>query len=293
MKITEFANKNGVTAKMLRHYDEIGLFSPKSIDKENHYRLYSIDQCTELQWILTLKNLDFSLHEIKEILSGPVDSAKLVMALSKKQIDIMETLKTTLTKSYQIKHLMNIVEKEGFSMNKTINLSQTMTTEIKNQIPTLDQILEHAKELLSAVAEGTEYGFLKIDLRQFTAINQNDGYDVGDRVIVALYQTLKEVANTLNLKHSIARAGGDEFVIYAEGSKETLKQLAYAIKEHINQLDYTAIGCHKPIDVYLGGVTNANQKENHLKDQIDETENFIKAAHKEIQEGGLGICINK
>ena len=61
LKISEFAELNNVTAKMLRHYDEIGLLKPSAIDSETGYRSYESEQSHLLHWIIILKNLDFSL----------------------------------------------------------------------------------------------------------------------------------------------------------------------------------------------------------------------------------------
>jgi DNA-binding transcriptional MerR regulator len=67
LKISEFAEVNNITTKMLRHYDEIGLLKPAAI--ETCYRFYEPDQSHLLNWIMILKNLDFSLTEIKELLT--------------------------------------------------------------------------------------------------------------------------------------------------------------------------------------------------------------------------------
>ena len=60
MKISEFAQKNQVSTKLLRHYDEIGLLKPAAVDPENGYRCYGEEQSHLLNWILVLKNLGFT-----------------------------------------------------------------------------------------------------------------------------------------------------------------------------------------------------------------------------------------
>lgn len=63
----EFAKLCGVKKQTLFHYDEIGLFSPALI-KENGYRYYSYRQLYTFTMILTLKNLDMPLKDIKTYL---------------------------------------------------------------------------------------------------------------------------------------------------------------------------------------------------------------------------------
>lgn len=55
MRISDFAAKHGVSAKMLRHYDEIGLLKPKAVDPINGYRVYEPDQDQVMKWIIILK----------------------------------------------------------------------------------------------------------------------------------------------------------------------------------------------------------------------------------------------
>ena len=49
----------------LLFYDKIGLFAP-AVRKENGYRYYSANQLNELDAILTLRDLGFSIQEIKQ-----------------------------------------------------------------------------------------------------------------------------------------------------------------------------------------------------------------------------------
>ena len=44
LKIGEFSKLSRVSVRMLRHYDEIGLLPPASIDSATGYRYYSEDQ---------------------------------------------------------------------------------------------------------------------------------------------------------------------------------------------------------------------------------------------------------
>ncbi len=67
----EFARRAGVSVRTLRFYDHQGLLSPSHYSKSG-YRLYSDDDLAELQQILALKFLGFTLGEIKRFMkSGP------------------------------------------------------------------------------------------------------------------------------------------------------------------------------------------------------------------------------
>ena len=89
MKIGAFAKMNHVTAKMLRYYDRIGLLQPSRVDEQTGYRVYDAAQSAVQNWILLLKNLDFSLLKLRRMLSGPVDSAEIIRQLVQKRIDFI------------------------------------------------------------------------------------------------------------------------------------------------------------------------------------------------------------
>jgi len=48
-KIKEFSKLTNVPIKTLRYYDEIDLFKPEYVDKNNNYRLYSDEQIPKIK----------------------------------------------------------------------------------------------------------------------------------------------------------------------------------------------------------------------------------------------------
>lgn len=70
--IAEVARMSGVTARTLRHYDEIGLLPPARIGSNGH-RYYEERQLLRLQQILVLRALGVGLGEIALILGDEVD----------------------------------------------------------------------------------------------------------------------------------------------------------------------------------------------------------------------------
>lgn len=66
LMIGKVANLYDITVQTLRHYDKIGLFRPEVINPETGYRYYSVLQLRQLEYILFLRQLNFSLPEIQE-----------------------------------------------------------------------------------------------------------------------------------------------------------------------------------------------------------------------------------
>ncbi|MER7704597.1 MerR family transcriptional regulator [Kitasatospora sp. NPDC097605] len=70
--IAEVARMSGVTARTLRHYDEIALLPPAGIGSNGH-RYYEEAQLLRLQQILVLRALGLGLSEISRVLATRVD----------------------------------------------------------------------------------------------------------------------------------------------------------------------------------------------------------------------------
>lgn len=64
-KIGDFSKLTGLPVKTLRYYDDIDLFKPIDVDLFTGYRYYSKDQVKDLELINKLKNIGFTLEEIK------------------------------------------------------------------------------------------------------------------------------------------------------------------------------------------------------------------------------------
>ena len=68
IRIGDFSKLSRVPVKTLRYYDEVGLFQPVEVDPVTGYRLYEYSQLSDLNRILALKDLGFSLAEIAQLL---------------------------------------------------------------------------------------------------------------------------------------------------------------------------------------------------------------------------------
>lgn len=67
MNIGEASAASGVSAKMIRYYEEIGLISPAGRTASN-YRVYDGDSVNRLRFVRRSRNLGFSLEETERLL---------------------------------------------------------------------------------------------------------------------------------------------------------------------------------------------------------------------------------
>ncbi|WP_424812350.1 MerR family DNA-binding protein [Roseococcus sp. YIM B11640] len=66
MNISEAAAASGVSAKMIRHYETLGLVKP--LRQKNNYRSYDARSVSILRFIRHARDLAFPLAEVKQLL---------------------------------------------------------------------------------------------------------------------------------------------------------------------------------------------------------------------------------
>ena len=71
MTIKEFASLCGCSAQTLRYYDKIDLLKPVKVDQWSGYRYYEKSQAVNFVKIKNLQAADFSIEEIKALLTLP------------------------------------------------------------------------------------------------------------------------------------------------------------------------------------------------------------------------------
>ena len=106
MNIGEAAKHSGVSAKMIRHYEGIGLI-PKATRTYSGYRTYSGKDVHTLRFIRQARNLGFSIKQIEELLGlwrNQRRPSSKVKALAQEHIEELdariaelEAMKRTLT----------------------------------------------------------------------------------------------------------------------------------------------------------------------------------------------------
>ena len=82
MKISDLAERSGISAHTLRYYEKTGLLRP-SHRSESNYRIYSQDDLTSAKFIKRSKECGFSLAETATLLAIRHDKSQHVCAEAK------------------------------------------------------------------------------------------------------------------------------------------------------------------------------------------------------------------
>jgi Cu(I)-responsive transcriptional regulator len=98
MNIGEAAQASGVSAKMIRYYEEIGLIAPATRSQGN-YRVYADQDVHTLQFIRRARSLGFSIKETEHLLSLWRDKSRAsgeVKAIARRHVGELEGKITAL-----------------------------------------------------------------------------------------------------------------------------------------------------------------------------------------------------
>ncbi|MEV0031219.1 MerR family transcriptional regulator [Nocardia sp. NPDC050793] len=111
--IGDFARHGRVSVRMLRHYDGIGLLRPDVVDPATGYRSYAAGQLARLNRIVALKELGFTLEQVRRILDDEVSGAELRGMLILRRAELEQRIAADRDRLVQVETRLRIIEKEG------------------------------------------------------------------------------------------------------------------------------------------------------------------------------------
>ena len=145
LKIGEFSKIAQVSIKALRYYDRVGLLKPAHIDRYSGYRYYSLEQLVRLNRILALKDLDFTLEQVSELLKTDLSSEALQNMLRHKASELNERIHDERARLLRVQTRLENIQKAGFQAASPVVLKtapdQVVAT-IHHVVPSLTMLPE-------------------------------------------------------------------------------------------------------------------------------------------------------
>lgn len=154
MTVNEVSKITGISIRTLQYYDTINLLKPVMYTESN-YRLYDDSSLERLQQILLLKELEFSLKDIKGILNAPsFDKNKAL----DQQITLLKMKK---------EHLENLITFAQEIRDKGVEKMDFKVFDTK-------KIEEYSKEAKNKWGETLEYKEYETKSKNWTKKDQSD-----------------------------------------------------------------------------------------------------------------------
>lgn len=113
LSIGDFARYAGVSVRMLRHYDALGLLVPAEVDPVTGYRRYRASQLSRLNRLVALKDLGFTLQQLGPVLDAEVGVEELRGMLRLRRAEVAEQLAADRARLDAIERRLRMIEKEG------------------------------------------------------------------------------------------------------------------------------------------------------------------------------------
>lgn len=265
MKIGDFANMNNVTVRALRHYEEIGLLKPASIDDFTGYRYYEEGQSDEIKVINILKELGFSLAEIGELQKQSFSKDCLIDVMNRKytqaRIDIDRAGARSTGLQKIIEWIRALPENEIISIRGIGNMEMEDVMGMAAEETNMERF---AEVLAKAGEEGKNISCLAMDIDRFKALNDKYGFKTGDAVLDAIARlAIEKLPGGEGLlwrnKSMLERRGGDEYIMTIDCSPEEALSTAEAIRKNIYGEDFGYLGIDEKVTVSIG-VANLDSK---------------------------------
>lgn len=189
LTIGEFSKLSHISARMLRHYDRIGLLSPALTGAENRYRYYDLSQLPTLLKIESLKAYGFPLLEIKALLTLPQELlAKQVhhrrlkayeelnemrKKLRQMENDLMKMEGSSLIKENYHVIVMENPQQRVFSIRKKICISEThdLFQQLKREMESRGLKRTGATQL---IFHGEEFSYENMDVEAQVQVSGED-----------------------------------------------------------------------------------------------------------------------
>ncbi|MBN2627307.1 MAG: MerR family transcriptional regulator [Spirochaetales bacterium] len=121
-RIGDFALITRFSVKVLRNYHETGLLEPRRIDYITGYRYYDESQIERTRIIGQLKEWDFSLKEIREILDEYEEDRELIPIVLRKREEIRKRMEKLSRIEKDLTKLLKI-EEESQKMEKNRDIT--------------------------------------------------------------------------------------------------------------------------------------------------------------------------
>lgn len=234
--VNEVSKLTGVSIRALQYYDKIGLLHPTGYT-ESGYRLYDDTALEKLQQILLFRELEFSLKEIKEILSSPDFDRNQAL---EQQIALL-----TLKKEH-LEHLIDFARGIQVAGVKTMDFSAFNTKKIDEyarqakkqwgKTPEYQEFEKKSKGRTSQQEQAIAQDFMQL-FAEFGKLKTSDpGSEQAKRQVKRLQDYISEhfykCSDDILLSLGKMYAGGGEFTanINKMGGEGTAEFVAKAIR---------------------------------------------------------------
>jgi effector-binding domain-containing protein len=258
-KIGEFSKLSLIPVKTLRYYHEIGLLAPDHVDTFTGYRYYSAVQLPRLNRILALKELGFSLDQIRPIVDNKLTPEQIRGMLMLKQAEVARSISAENARLRRIE-------------------SRLRQIELEDKMPEYEVVIKQVEPLTVAAVRGImpsykEVGPLYQEL--FETIGRHGIAPAGPSLGIYYDEDYKESDVDIEAAVPVANAALDnDRVVIKElpaitaasvvrrGPWDDFSPAYQALMQWVQANNYRVIGCNR--EIYLQGPESGVAPEEYI-----------------------------
>lgn len=128
--VSEVAKLAKISPRTVRFYDEKNLVSPARIE-ENGYRIYTEEELEQLKLISYLKELGFTLKDIRRLLNDENSSQSLRILIERQKQVNEEKIATLKDKQKMLKRFEKILQPRNMKNDNVADITKLMKNEAK------------------------------------------------------------------------------------------------------------------------------------------------------------------
>lgn len=252
-KIGQFSKLSKTTIKTLRYYEKEKILMPIFIDT-NGYRYYETKQLVDLTKIISLRQIDFSIEEIKAYLNG----ANFNELLENKKKVLENTLKE---KNYQLLKINYLLEEENMKYEVILKELPDYTVYYKEGV--IDDYSKITEFILSSAEECMKTNpNIKCIEPDYCYINYLDNEYRDKNIKIRYAQAVTEEGTPNETIKFMKLKPVNAVCIYHKGAYENLGEAYGFIMKYIEENGYDIIEC--PRESYIDGIWNKENVEDWL-----------------------------
>lgn len=255
-RIGMFAQMNHVTIKTLRFYEEQGLLFPASVDKENGYRYYTMDQMVVLHRITAWKQAGFTIEDIRRL----NDSSDSVSFLHRKKAEIMSKIAELTMQMATIDGYLSGGEEGLQSPVLVRTISSVIVAGMQERVETYDTLFDLMPSLGARMEElGCECALPEYCFTRYL----EPGYQE-EQILIEVCQAVTEKKEDTDDVKFEELPEIEAACIYHRGSYNEFSRSYAAVLRYIEENGYEICGDIR--EKYIDGVWNKDTEEEWLSE---------------------------
>ncbi|WP_349827858.1 MerR family transcriptional regulator [Brevibacterium litoralis] len=139
LNIGDFARFAGVSVRMLRHYDALGLLVPTHVDPASGYRRYDPALLARADRLVALKELGFTLEQVGDLLDDRLTAQQMKDLLHDRRDALHAQIEADRDRLAEVEHRLRLLE------GKTVSITEY--TEKSLPAVTLAQLSGHVDDV--------------------------------------------------------------------------------------------------------------------------------------------------